>query len=316
MLKVGSLFANKGEKKQGLVEVYETGTAMPVTLINGINDGKTILITAGIHGVEYPCIQTAIELAQEINPKDVNGKIIIIHPVNTQSFKKKTSAVVPEDGKNINRIFPGDKNGTLAEQIGHFITYECQSKADFYVDIHGGDLHELTTPFVYYPGIADEEIISASREIASILDVKYMVKSVAKTGAYNSAAIRGLPSILIERGGRGLWNNQEVKEYKKDILTILNHFDIIKDIKITKVNTEMITDITKAIYLEADVDGCWYPRVSAGQRVEEGDILGEIKDFFGNILMTYYAEISGVVLYMTVSLSVESDEPLIAYGEC
>ena len=44
----------------------------------------------------------------------------------------------------------------------------------------------------------------------------------------------------------------------------------------------MITDITKAIYLEADVDGCWYPRVSAGQRVEEGDILGEIKDFFGS----------------------------------
>lgn len=42
-----------------------------------------------------------------------------------------------------------------------------------------------------------------------------MVKSNATTGAYNSAAIRGIPSILIERGGRGIWSREEVDiDYK------------------------------------------------------------------------------------------------------
>ena len=51
-------------------------------------DGKIILITSGIHGGEYPGIQTAIELAQELNPAEVQGALIILHPVNTQAFAK------------------------------------------------------------------------------------------------------------------------------------------------------------------------------------------------------------------------------------
>ena len=166
ILKVGDLVANQGEKKQGLVYIYNTNTFMPITLINGENEGKTVLITGGIHGGEYPCIQTTIEIASEISPKDVSGNIILIHPVNTQAFKQKVSAIVPEDKKNINRVFPGNREGSIAEKIAFFITNECQSQADFYLDLHGGDLSELVTDFVYYPGIGDEKIIEESRKAA------------------------------------------------------------------------------------------------------------------------------------------------------
>ncbi|MDO4536474.1 MAG: M14 family metallopeptidase [Clostridium perfringens] len=200
MLKLGDLVANIGEKKQGFVNVYDTDYSMPVTLINGEGLGKTILITGGIHGCEYTAIQTVMELAKEINPKDVKGKIIIIHPVNIQAFKKKVSAVVVEDNKNLNREFPGNINGTITEKISYFIENECHSQCDFYVDLHGGDLYEMATNFVYYPGIAEESVINKSKEIASLLNVDYMVKSGAKTGSYNYAAIKGVPSILIEKG--------------------------------------------------------------------------------------------------------------------
>lgn len=86
-------------KIQDYVKILDTETKIPVTIINGKNEGKTVLITAGIHGGEYPCIRTAIELARDINPEIVNGQIIIIHPVNMQAFKDKSAGIVPEDGK-------------------------------------------------------------------------------------------------------------------------------------------------------------------------------------------------------------------------
>lgn len=313
MLKLGSLVAQKGEKKQGVIQVYDTDCSIPVTLINGELKGKTILITGGIHGCEYTAIETVIELAKEINPKDVSGKIILIHPVNTKAFKKKVSAVVPDDNKNLNREFPGNINGTITEKLAYFIENECQNQCDFYIDLHGGDIYEMATNFVYYPGIADASVIKESKEIASLLNVDYMVKSGAKTGSYNYAAIKGVPSILIEKGGRGLWSKEEIKTYKNDILTILKYFNML-DGEI-KQNKEPI-NITEAIYLESNCDGCWYPKIRSGDKVREGELLGEVKDFFGNIIEKHYAKINGVVLYMTVSLSIEKDEPLIAYGKC
>ena len=68
---------------------------MPVTLINGEREGKTILITSGIHGAEYPAIKTAIELAKEINPSEVSGKIIIVHPGNLEVFEQRKAAIMP-----------------------------------------------------------------------------------------------------------------------------------------------------------------------------------------------------------------------------
>lgn len=311
--KLSNLVANRGEKVQGFVEIYDTSFSIPVTLVNGEKEGKTVLITGGIHGSEYPCIQTVIELAKEIDPKDVCGNIILIHPVNTRAFEEKVSAVVPEDNKNINRVFPGNIDGSISDKIAHFLSYECQDKADFYVDLHGGDLHELVTDYVYYPGVGDEEVINLSKEVASILNLKYMIKSSATTGAYNSAAIRGIPSILIERGGRGTWSVEEVDKYKKDVRRVLNKLDILKYIDSEELENKV--EITNAIYINSNKGGCWYPHVSPGDLVNKGDLLGIIKDFFGNTLESHYAQVNGVVLYMTVSLSIKENESLIAYGE-
>lgn len=313
MLKLGDLVVDRGMKKEGFVQIYDTDYCMPVTLINGEFSGKTILITSGVHGCEYTAIETAIELAKEINPKNISGKIIIIHPVNVRAFKKKISAVVPDDNKNLNREFPGNIEGTITEKLAHFIENECHIQCDFYIDLHGGDLYEMATNFVYYPGIGNNNIIEESKRVAALLNVNYMVKSNAKTGSYNYAAINGIPSILIEKGGRGLWNNQEIYDYKNDIFTILKHFNVL-DGQIKQINEPI--DITEAVYLESTCDGCWYPKVEAGQKIKEGELLGEVKDFFGNIIAKYYAKMNGVILYMTVSLSIEKDEPLIAYGKC
>lgn len=308
-----NLVAKQGEKKQGFIKVLDTETNIPVTLINGENEGKTLLITAGIHGGEYPAIKAAIELAKEIDPKKVRGQIIIVHISNTQAFVERSAAIVPEDKKNILRVFPGDKNGTIAEKIAYVITNELQEISDYYLDIHGGDIHENLLPHIYYPGKAEESVVEKSINMAKCFNVNYYVKSNTINGTYTSAAIRkGIPSLLIERGGCGLCK-EDVKNYKNDILNVLSYLEILVDeIKNKEIYPE---EIYEARYLDALNSGCWICFVNAGDKVTKGQKLGEITDYFGNIIDTYYAEFDGVVLYNTVAFSVTKDSSLVAYGK-
>lgn len=80
--------------------------------------------------------------------------------------------------------------------------------------MHSGDIHEELHPYVYYPGLPNNEISEKSREVAKILDMEFMVRSMATTGAYNCAAISGIPSLLIERGGAGLCLREDIEAYK------------------------------------------------------------------------------------------------------
>lgn len=308
--KLGNIVCKLGEKVSGFWDIE--GYSIPTTIINGKKSGKIVAISSGIHNCEYVGIQSAIELSQEIDPVNINGTVIIFHPVNYSGFFHKIPAVMPEDNKNLNRAFPGIENGSTSDKIAYHFSKFLYPQLDFFIDLHGGDLYERATNFVYSPGIGDNKVIEVSHEVAQVLSIPYRVRSSAKTGAYNSAAIQGVPSMLIERGGNGLWNNEEVKEYKKDILSVLGYFNIIDFLNEKNLNQK---EITTAKYISSEVDGFWYPRYKAGEKFNEGDLLGEIKDCFGNIITSYYAEFDGVILYGVFSLAIKKSEEILAYGK-
>lgn len=99
------LKAERGQKLQTYIPVLDSNTKIPITIINGQNDGPTLLITAGIHGGEYPGIAAAIEISQAIEPEVISGCLIIIHPVNIRSFWERSAFVTPMM-VNLNREFP------------------------------------------------------------------------------------------------------------------------------------------------------------------------------------------------------------------
>ena len=249
------LEAGRGQKSRTFLSVPGTACHMPVTIINGQGDGPTLLITAGIHGGEYPGIAAAIELARDLEPQNISGCLIIIHPVNTPSFWARSAFIVPEDGKNLNREFPGAAGGTLSQKIAHVLSQKFFPQADFYIDLHSGDIHEELYPYVYYPGLPNEETAAAARSVAQVLDVEYMVRSTATSGAYNYAAISGLPSLLIERGGAGLCLREDIEAYKKDILNIMRQLALLPEPPQPRRHTPR--DLTNVIYLENTDQGCW-----------------------------------------------------------
>ena len=309
-----------GQKWHGELELANGEIRLPATVLHGYGTGKTMLITAGVHAGEYVGIQAAIELAQKLKIEKVTGTVIIIKALNRPAFEARKGSMGLTDGKNLNREFPGNPDGTEMERLAwavsqelHTIVTKLFSIADYYIDLHSGDDYEKLTPYVYYAGAAAEEVVSFSRQMAEQVDVPYMVKSnVASGGSYNYAASQGIPSILIERGGMGDWTYEEVRSTRRDVRNILCHLGIYQGLK--DFRTYYPLDVADVRYQDAEENGLWYPFKKVGDMIQEGDILGEVRDYEGNVKEVSVAEFDGVLLYQCGTLQVLGNGPMVTYG--
>ena len=126
------------------------------------------------------------------------------------------------------------------------------------------------------------------------------------------AASCGIPSVLLERGGMGAWETEEVRSMKRDVRSILRFLGIYDGHRsMRKYYPLNVTDVQ---YQSASYTGLWYPQKRAGDLFTEGEILGYVKDYEDNILETCTSYGDGVILYQTGSLQVIKDGPMVAYG--
>lgn len=296
-------------KTRGFISVPGTPVEMPFTFIYGAKPGKSILLTGGVHGGEYPCIETAIQLANEINPAEVSGTILIIHPVNPAAFLARLQYYGPYDGKNLNRVFPGKATGTVSERIAYQV-HQFQQAADFFFDLHGGDIHEALVPFVIFSKLGDPAKAEQSRLASALLGFPYVVGSVSDNGSIGAAAQAGTPGFLAELGQCGRWSPDEVDQYKAAVVNVLRGLAVLPGEPVQHA----VEFLEKMLVTTATEEGCWYPSVALDEVVKKGQKLGEIRDFFGQMKAEYFSESDGIVLYLVTSLAILTNDPLCAIG--
>lgn len=301
--------APPNSKTRGFIPVKGTPVRMPFTFIHGAAPGKAILLTSGVHGGEYPCIETAIQLAKTIDPTEVSGTILIIHPVNPDAFLARMQYYGPFDGKNLNRVFPGKATGTVSERIADQV-HQFQQVADFFLDLHRGDIHEALVPFVIYSQLGDPEVAEQSRLGSALLGFPYVVGSVSENGSIGASAKVGTPGFLAELGQCGRWNQAEVDQYIAAVGNVLCSLGVLSG----TVKQHAVEYLEKMLVTTSTEDGCWYPSVALEERVQTGQRLGEIRDFFGTMKAEYFADSDRIVLYLVTSLAILTKDPLYAIG--
>ena len=93
----------------------------PYITLTGREAGPQATIIAGIHGCEYVSIHAAMRLAAELDPATIRGRVLIVPIINLPAYHGRTPFVCPIDGKNPNRVFPGDAAGTASEQLADWV---------------------------------------------------------------------------------------------------------------------------------------------------------------------------------------------------
>lgn len=312
-LEVGQLSAGPGEKRYGVVEFQVEGQPykLPMWLIHGDAAGPTLIVTGGVHGAEYASVAAALELGQSLDPKGLRGRVIVVPVVNLPGFAARSIYVCPLDGKNPNRVFPGDAGGTASEQLADWVFRNVISQADYYVDMHGGDLIEDLIPFTIFFRSGSEKVDATSLDMAKVFGIPYLVCSVNPGSTIAAASNAGIPAILTESGAQGIWTPEQVADHRNGLQRLMLHLKMIPGETPEPVPSTLLEQF---VWLRSEHEGFWYPKVAAGEIVHAGQELGYIKDWEGNILQTALTPNPGTVLFIVSSLAIQENDPLFAVG--
>jgi predicted deacylase len=306
MTQLPKLRAGHLRKEQGYIKPVD-GIEIPFRLIEGSEPGPCLLVTGGVHGSEFCSIEAASRLLK-LDPDQIRGTLLVLPILNVRAFHARSIAVMPEDGKNLNRMFPGRADGSESERLANWLVSCVFPHVDAYLDLHGGDLCESLTPFTVFP-----ETSEASLALARAFGLPIMAgASLSGSGTcIGGASALGVPSIIAEVSGNGLWNEASVALLINGVSRVMGHLGMLKE---DAPQARQAPDRVVYWSLGAPVDGFWYPAKKASDAVAVNEVLGEIRDVFGEVLATIRSEKAGLVLYHLSSLSVNKGESLFGMG--
>jgi len=280
-LNAGSYFPNAPR------DYLRKNIQIPFSVIVGEKEGPTICVSAGMDPTEYAAIGAAIKLSRDIKPENVNGVIIIIHVSNILGFweRRYISAV---DGVQLPQNFPGRTTGRVTDVMAHTIFTECISKANFYIDLHGSDFPESMIPNSGYYLTDDDKVNRQSLEIAKaslsdyVLSFKPEGNKDGPVSSVAAASLQGIPSALLELGNGGVFSDLEITQYFGEIVNILKYLGIIDGNPTSNMNQRVLTSGYSPFIVNNS--GLFYYLVKPGQILSQNDIVGEVRDLYGETL--------------------------------
>lgn len=324
---VGNVEARPGQKATGALAVPGTEIGIPVTIVNGVADGPTLLITAGIHGGEYPSIEAAIRLAKDLKPSEVSGTVILIPIVSPDAFHARQQYLHPADGKNVNRQFPGRALGTVSERIAHTVMTsvighqradeqghdeQARPLVDAWIDMHGGDIHEALVPVAGYLEEGKADVQRRAKAMSEIFGIKHIIHPKDLPGTtFKMAASLDIPCIVAEAGQCGQMDEESVRILVRGCRYVAQMFRILSG------NPPPVgdrVDFRDYPWIRSEHRGCWYPSVKIGDTVKKGQVVGEVKDYFGELIGRYEAPANGVIILLSTSLATNVTDPLYGMG--
>jgi len=321
--KVGEISTQPGEKISGYINVPpgedSEEVKVPVTVINGKKDGPVLALFAGVHGYEYPPVLAMMRLIKELDPKDISGKIIIVHVANVPSFLKRTIYYNPYDWKNLNRVFPGKIDGTNTERITYQLTKEVIDQCDYLIDNHCGDGNEDLMHYLYSTKTGNKELDEKIRGLAISYNFKVIVHDKRrpndiKQSKYvsNTAIVRCKPAMSIESGKLGQSTEEDIAEIVRGTYNILKHLKMIAGDPIMRFESVWVEE---QMILRSEHTGLFFPLLSRGDHVQKGEKIAYITDYFGNVLQEVVSPFSGILLYIVATPPMSKGEPMAFIGK-
>jgi uncharacterized protein len=310
---VGALSAGPGKKTFGVNEFTVQGQPyrVPMWLINGSGEGPTLALTGGVHAAEYASIAAALDLGRNIEAASVHGRVIIVPVMNIPGFGVRSIYLCPLDGQNINRVFPGNPDGSASQQIADWMFKNVLTKADYYVDLHGGDLIEALVPFTIIFRSGHEELDRTTLELAKVFGIHYVVRSETPGSTYSEATKAGVPSLLVESGGQGIWPAADVELLTTGVDRLMRHLKMLAGPAPEALPSTLLNQF---LWLRSSHTAFWYPAVAVNDAVKAGQDLGAVKDHEGTVLQSAISPADGRVLFLVSSLAINAGDPLLAVG--
>ena len=268
-----------GESKEVSFNVAKLHTQntidVPVIIERSKRPGPTVLITAGIHGDEV----NGVEIVRQIIAKGINkpkrGTIICIPVINVFGFIHMDREF--PDGRDLNRVFPGGKTGSLASRVAYKLIHEIVPHADVILDFHTGGADRFNAAQIRITE-GDPEL----RKLARTFGAPFVLYSKNLSKSFRNACYKMGKAILLFEGGKSFYidstiTNTGVNGAKR----ILNHYKMLgSKFKVSEPKKKCVY-ISESKWIRATYSGMFRASVKINQLVKKGDVIGHITDPYG-----------------------------------
>jgi hypothetical protein len=280
-----------------------TDLKMPIEVVSGVKDGPTLFVSSTIHGDEINGIEIVRRLLDYVEIDKICGTLIAIPIVNIFGFNDH-SRYLP-DRRDLNRCFPGIKNGSLASQLAYKFMQEIVLKSDYGIDIHSGSFHRSNYPQVRTN--IDDEI---NFELAKVFNAPAIINSNLRDGSLRSAGMQAnIPIILYEAGEILRFDENATKTGLNGILNVMEKIGMIA--KAPQDDAKKIFIALSSSWLRASQSGVFISHIKLGDMVQKGQIIGSISNPFGDNKIEIRVNEDGMVIGLTMMPLVNKGDALL-----
>lgn len=298
-----------GENKTISLNTYhlptKTSIEIPVHIFRSKNDGPVLLLSAGMHGDETNGIEILRKLIgrEEIHNLKC-GSLIAIPIINIVSFLFGSRDL--PDGRDLNRCFPGNKNGSLGSRIAYDIMKKIVPLVDFGIDFHTGG-----SKINNYPQIRCVYDFPENLSLAEKFSAPLIIDSVYRDGTFRKEAAKKGKPILVFEGGESLrFDYLAINEGVNGCLRLMNELGMIDSI----VPPNPAVKIIKDTWVRAKISGLFHCNKANGAYIVKDEVIGVLCNPYGETEEKIMSPVSGYIVGVNNQPVVNVGDALIHIG--
>jgi predicted deacylase len=259
---------------------------LPIKVLNGTHKGPCILIFGMINMDEFNSIEIINGLLDGLNPKNINGTIILIPVLNIYGLVQNTQAMY-----SLADAFPGDENGSFMQRYANRVTQDIMKKADYTIQLKTGYIDHEILPQVYFNNDDEISITMARAFQAPVITGLNMNKSQIRKIHRDL----DIPFICYEAGEANKFDEEAINVGITGIKNVMRKLDALTDEDFSNKIKPIVSEDTE--WTVSDKSGILRTEISLGTRVKEGQKIGKLIDPFGcDDSVAIKSPIDGIVL--------------------
>ncbi|MCK6617574.1 MAG: succinylglutamate desuccinylase/aspartoacylase family protein [Cyclobacteriaceae bacterium] len=277
----------------------------PIYVSRGLEDGPVLALMAGMHGDEI----NGLEIVRRILDTDLHrpkrGTVVCMPIVNVYGFLN-FSRDVP-DGKDVNRSFPGSKNGSLASRVAYHLTHDIIPFIDFGIDFHTGGAMRTN-----YPQVRAVLTNEKNVELANAFCAPFTLDAPFRPNSLRKEASKKGKNIIVYEGGESLrFDQHAIEEGIAGTLRLMKHLKMIDWAPEPKEENRVIWSTS---WIRAKYAGLFQSTIQCGQLVHKGEWIGTITDPFGEFKQKVLATSTAYVIGLNNSPVINAGDALVHLG--
>ena len=273
------------------IQIAGLSQPTPVLVVNGVNPGPTLCLTAAVHGDELNGIEIVRRTVYDLNPEKLSGRVVGIPIVNLPGFQQATRYL--PDRRDLNRHFPGSPDGSLADRIAHSLFENVIRKCDMLVDIHTGSQKRTNLPQLR-ADMNNPDVAAFTRGF----DRMAVVHSSGSSGMLRTAAVEaGIRTVTMEAGESHRIQEHQIDAGVNSLTSLLDKEGMISRMFVWGDPEPVYYDSN---WVRVPNGGILFSEVDLGARVSEGEVLGYVADPITNAQHPIRAISDGRIIGMAV----------------